>query len=211
MRSAHMSLREGDPDSAVNRAYYAMFNVARAALLNSGVPEGDLPRTHRGVIEAFRNHAVQTGRVDAELASTLSRTESLRLKADYTGSEIEFAAAERVVAHAEKFVRTVEREFGLETHTRAVAEEKDASVGRARDGDSASTPSLGASSELPARRLSPEETRQKAREDWLKNYYHKDNSPGQAVPEPDSSREQAQKGVQQPQREKDAGPDYEPE
>jgi uncharacterized protein (UPF0332 family) len=70
MRSAHMSLREGDPDSAVNRAYYAMFNVARAALLNSGVPEGDLPRTHRGVIEAFRNHAVQTGRVDAELAST---------------------------------------------------------------------------------------------------------------------------------------------
>jgi uncharacterized protein (UPF0332 family) len=34
MRSAHMSLREGDPDSAVNRAYYAMFNVARAALLS---------------------------------------------------------------------------------------------------------------------------------------------------------------------------------
>jgi uncharacterized protein (UPF0332 family) len=31
MRSAHMNLREGDPDSAVNRAYYAMFNVARRA------------------------------------------------------------------------------------------------------------------------------------------------------------------------------------
>jgi uncharacterized protein (UPF0332 family) len=88
MRSARMSLREGDPDSAVNRAYYAMFNVARAALLNSGVPEGDLPRTHRGVIEAFRNHAVQTGRVDAELASTLSRTESLRLKADYPPTSV---------------------------------------------------------------------------------------------------------------------------
>lgn len=210
MRSAHMSLREGDPDSAVNRAYYAMFNVARAALLNSGVPEGDLPRTHRGVIEAFRNHAVQTGRVDAELASTLSRTESLRLKADYTGSEIEFGAAEQVVAHAEKFVRTVEREFGLETHTRAVAEEKDASMGRARDGDSASTPNLDESSELSARRLSPEETRRKAREDWLKNYYHKNDSPSQAAPETDSKRKEAQKDMKE-QREKDAGADYDPE
>jgi uncharacterized protein (UPF0332 family) len=117
MRSAVMSLKDGDPDSAVNRAYYAMFNIARAALLKAGVPEGDLPRTHRGVIEPFRNHAVQTGRVDPELASTLSRTESLRLKADYTGSEIEFAAAERVVSHAETFFRTVRQEFGLEGHT----------------------------------------------------------------------------------------------
>jgi len=117
MRSAVMSLKDGDPDSAVNRAYYAMFNIARAALLKAGVPEGDLPRTHRGVIEAFRNHAVQTGRVDPDLASTLSRTEALRLKADYTGSEIEFAAAERVVSQAEVFFRTVRQEFGLEGHT----------------------------------------------------------------------------------------------
>ena len=61
MRSAHMNLREGDPDSAVNRAYYAMFNVARAALLNVGMPEGDLPRTHRGVIEAFRTTRYKPG------------------------------------------------------------------------------------------------------------------------------------------------------
>jgi uncharacterized protein (UPF0332 family) len=61
-----------------------MFNVARAALLNAGVSEAELPRTHRGVIEAFRIHGVQTGRIDSELASSLSRTESLRLKADYT-------------------------------------------------------------------------------------------------------------------------------
>jgi len=60
---------------------------------------------------------VQTGRVDSELASTLSRTESLRLKADYTGSEIEFAAAERVVLQSEFFFRTVRQEFGLEGHT----------------------------------------------------------------------------------------------
>jgi uncharacterized protein (UPF0332 family) len=53
IRSAHLSLRDGDPDNAVNRSYYAMFNVARAALLNAGVSEAELPRTHRGVIEAL--------------------------------------------------------------------------------------------------------------------------------------------------------------
>jgi uncharacterized protein (UPF0332 family) len=42
---------------------HAMFNVARAALLNAGVSEAELPRTHRGVIEAFRIHGVQTGRI----------------------------------------------------------------------------------------------------------------------------------------------------
>jgi hypothetical protein len=136
----------------------------------------------------------------------------LRLKADYTGSEIEFGAAEKVVTQAEKFVRTVEREFGLETHTKTVAEEKDASIGRVRDGDSTfSTASLGDSSAPAARRLSPEDTRRKAREDWLKNYYHKNDSPDQAAPETDSSRKEAQKDVKQPQPEKDAGADYDPE
>ena len=51
---ARLSLENEDPDSAVNRAYYAMFNIARAALLEAGVAEGELPRTHRGISEAFR-------------------------------------------------------------------------------------------------------------------------------------------------------------
>jgi uncharacterized protein (UPF0332 family) len=48
------------------------------------------------------------------MASSLSRTENLRLKADYTGTEIDADVAREVVAHAETFVRTVERVFGLE-------------------------------------------------------------------------------------------------
>jgi len=41
---ARLSLDNEDPDSAVNRAYYAMFNISRAALLKAGVAEGELPR-----------------------------------------------------------------------------------------------------------------------------------------------------------------------
>lgn len=53
IRSAHLTLQAGDPDTAVNRAYYAMFNIARAALLSAGVPEGDLPRFVRSVQKEF--------------------------------------------------------------------------------------------------------------------------------------------------------------
>ena len=114
MRIAVLSLENKDPDSAVNRAYYAMFNVTRAALLKCGVPEGQLPRTHRGVSGAFRQHAVLPGRIHSELASLLGRAESVRLMADYTGKEIAPAAAAELVKEAERYVTTLERAFGLE-------------------------------------------------------------------------------------------------
>ena len=60
-----------------------MFDIARAALLRAGVAEDKLPRTHGGVIEAFRSHAIDSGQIDRQLAAQLSRTESLRIKADY--------------------------------------------------------------------------------------------------------------------------------
>ena len=89
LKSARHNLTDGDYDSAVNRAYYAMFDIARAALLRAGVAEDKLPRTHNGVIEVFRHHAVQSGLMDRQLAGELSRTVSLRIKADYTDLEME--------------------------------------------------------------------------------------------------------------------------
>ena len=46
MQIARLSLENEDPDSAVNRAYYAMFNISRAALLKAGVAE---PWNQRGI------------------------------------------------------------------------------------------------------------------------------------------------------------------
>jgi uncharacterized protein (UPF0332 family) len=57
-------LQDRDPDGSVNRSYYAMFDIARAALLSAGVREDELPRTHSGVIGAFSKQAVQSGRID---------------------------------------------------------------------------------------------------------------------------------------------------
>ncbi len=78
LKVARLALNAGDNDSAVSRSYYAMFDIARAALLRAGVTEDKLPRTHSGVIEAFHSHAVRSGQIDRQLAAQLSRTESLQ-------------------------------------------------------------------------------------------------------------------------------------
>jgi hypothetical protein len=177
-------------------------------VLSEGVPEAELPRMHRGVIEAFRIHAVQTGRIDPELASSLSRTENLRLKADYTGAEIDAGVAKEVVAHAEKFVRTVERVFGLEGRS------KDAGVndvsGRL-DRASQHEPSIDPAEPGGgfARRPSIEETQRQAAENWRRNYYDKRNeTPGSEQESTDSE----QNIIENDERHKrDTGMDFDPE
>lgn len=114
LRSARLDLRDGDSDGAVNRSYYAMVNAAQAALLSSGVPEDALPKTHSGLISAFGERAVKSGKVDPELGRAIRKTESLRLRADYTGVELDLTAAEKALAGAERFVQSVEQAFGLQ-------------------------------------------------------------------------------------------------
>ncbi len=167
LKVARLALNAGDNDSAVSRSYYAMFDIARAAILRAGVTEDLLPRTHSGVIEAFRNHAVQSGLIDRQLATQLSKTESLRIKADYTGTELESAEATEVVARAELFVQTVERVFSLDGASLATEYQSPAP----KDGDQVSESGVAVSeiekiSTIPEP-LSLEEIRRQARENWL--------------------------------------------
>jgi len=114
MRSARLGLDDGDPALAIDRAYFAMFNIARAALLCAGVPEERLPYEHKELIAAFRQYSVQTGQIDRDLAGVLNKTENLRLQADYTGADIDPQFAAEAVRRAEVFVRTIERTFALQ-------------------------------------------------------------------------------------------------
>ncbi len=165
LKSARLVLDSGDYDSAVSRSYYAMFDMARAVLLRAVVTEDKLPRTHSGVIEAFRNHAIQSGRIDQELATQLSRTESLRMTADYTGDEIAPTDATETVRSAEGFVQTLERVYGLDESTLIKEFENRAS----KRGDGVSEPSIIAESRVDTN-LDPvhlEDLRRQARENWL--------------------------------------------
>jgi len=110
--SANVLLGAGDADGACNRAYYAMFDAARAALLASGAPvEAEVARTHNGLISAFSLHLVKTGRVPVELGKALNRAEELRLAADYKGDSIDKEDAAWAVSQAQAFVQAMQATF----------------------------------------------------------------------------------------------------
>ena len=110
--SARVLLDTGDAYGACNRAYYAMFDAARAALLASGAPvEPEIARTHSGLISAFSLHLVKTGQVPVELGKALNKVEDLRLVADYKGDPIENEEAGWAVQQAEVFIHAMQSRF----------------------------------------------------------------------------------------------------
>ena len=110
--SAKLLLDAGDADGACNRAYYAMFDAARAALLASGAPvPAEIAKTHSGLISAFSLHLVKSGRVPVEFGKSLNKAEELRLIADYKGDPIESDAASWVVSEAHSFVQKMQDTF----------------------------------------------------------------------------------------------------
>jgi uncharacterized protein (UPF0332 family) len=110
--SAKVLLDTGDADGACNRAYYAMFDAARAALLASGAPvEPEIARTHNGLISAFSLHLVKTGRVPVALGKALNRAEELRLLADYKGDPVDDENAGWAVLQAQVFVEAMQITF----------------------------------------------------------------------------------------------------
>lgn len=103
--SACALLGLGDVDGAANRAYYGMFDAARAALLVTGsTVSSEVARTHSGLIGAFGHHLVKTGRVSKEHGRLLNRAHEVRLIADYNGDSVEAEDALLLVSQAEIFV-----------------------------------------------------------------------------------------------------------
>jgi uncharacterized protein (UPF0332 family) len=106
--SAELLLADGDVEGACNRAYYAMFDAAHAAILHVD-PEADLGqiRTHRGLIAAFGQRLVKTSMLDVTLGRSLNQVERLRLLSDYTGEAVEVDAARQALVQARDFVKSI--------------------------------------------------------------------------------------------------------
>ena len=112
LTSAHTLLRDGDADGACNRAYYAMFDAARAALLASNAPvPPEIAKTHSGLIAAFSLHLVKPGLIPIELGRSFNKAEDLRLVADYRGDAISAEDSLWVVQQAQAFVEQIDARF----------------------------------------------------------------------------------------------------
>ncbi len=99
---------------ACSRAYYAMFNAARAMLLMKG-HRREAAKTHKSVLRLFSLEFVQTGAFDAELARALRRAADARHMADYEGGVSEEEAAQIMVV-LDAFMSAVETALAQEGH-----------------------------------------------------------------------------------------------
>ncbi len=110
LASARILLDADDSDGATNRACYAMFDAAIAALSWAGVGAAqDQPKTHVGLIGSFGLHLVRSGRLPAELGCSLNRVQELRLAGDYTAEPVPLEKAAWAIQEADAFVLEIPR------------------------------------------------------------------------------------------------------
>ena len=103
--SAQLLLDARDADGACNRAYYAMFDAARGALIGSGaVPNVLEIKTHAGLIAMFSLHMIKTGLVDIDSSKHLNQVQEMRLIADYLGDGIDLVKAQVAIDMAKDFI-----------------------------------------------------------------------------------------------------------
>jgi uncharacterized protein (UPF0332 family) len=95
-------------DGACSRAYYAMFNAARALLITEGIDPGSI-KTHKTVQRLFSLHFVGRDSFDADDGRALRRAGESRNLADYDDVNIGRTRAQAVVETMEKFMATAER------------------------------------------------------------------------------------------------------
>ncbi|MGP0059344.1 MAG: HEPN domain-containing protein [Beijerinckiaceae bacterium] len=109
---ARLLLAANDTEGACNRAYFAMFDAAHAALLakSPDVPEAST-KTHHGLISAFGKYLVLGKHVEPALGSALNKVQRLRQVADYTGDPVSHEDAIWAVEQAEAFVDAMRAKF----------------------------------------------------------------------------------------------------
>lgn len=123
LRSAELSYEHGLHSSCINRAYYAAFQAAVAALLQAGLPvhrerDGRIP--HDLVSSSFAGLLVYRRKLyDAKFRRLLEDLFKERVKADYRPVHISERAANQGLRRARDLVEAVGRKWaGEETDGR---------------------------------------------------------------------------------------------
>jgi uncharacterized protein (UPF0332 family) len=104
LSDAELLLENGSVEATVNRGYYAVFQIARAALL----AKEESPNTHSGVIRRFGYHFVRTGELPNEVGDTLTTAQSMRGRADYDApADLDQEDAASLVEDAHRFPKVI--------------------------------------------------------------------------------------------------------
>ncbi|MBI5886717.1 MAG: HEPN domain-containing protein [Deltaproteobacteria bacterium] len=104
IRSAKLLMGDKDYESAVSRAYYAMFFAVSGLLLTKGLSAS----THKGVFSAFGEHFVKPGLFKKEFSKALMRAFEKRQVGDYEYTyTITHDEASAVIEDAERFLDAI--------------------------------------------------------------------------------------------------------
>ncbi len=101
LHDSDLLLKNNSSESAVSRAYYAMYYMAKALLFDIDVN----PKTHQGVVMMFGKHFIKTEIFEKVYGNILSKALNQRIIGDYEiGTGIEMDLATEIVDEAHKFV-----------------------------------------------------------------------------------------------------------
>ena len=106
LATAHDNIGQGYSRAAVNRAYYAVFHMASAALFSQGIQR----RKHSGIESAFSQFLVKPGHIEPEFSRIYQQARRLREEADYAEMvNFDQTTAQQTVINAERFVDRIEQ------------------------------------------------------------------------------------------------------
>jgi uncharacterized protein (UPF0332 family) len=105
LAAARLLLASGDPEGACNRAYYAMFHAAHAALrvVRTDAPDA-VYKSHHSLIAAFGRHVILSANMDPAWGRALNQVQQSRALADYVGDPLSLDNGTWAVTQAEAFV-----------------------------------------------------------------------------------------------------------
>ena len=105
LASAQTMLDHGYAGGACNRAYYAMFDAARAALRTRGL--GNRIKSHAGIASLFSLQFVKDGPLPSDLGRIFRSAERARYDADYLDDPVPIDEAKVAVANAKAFLAAI--------------------------------------------------------------------------------------------------------
>jgi uncharacterized protein (UPF0332 family) len=94
--AARILIAAGSCDAAVNRAYYAIFDLAKAVLKEID-PKLIDAKNHATILRRFSGHVVKPGIVDVEAGRILTGALQVRLVADYEETSLLRPEAEKIL------------------------------------------------------------------------------------------------------------------
>ena len=114
LEEAKLLIAANKTEGASNRAYYAMYAAAHAALLAVGRELSDaLIKTHSTLIAEFGKSLVLGGHIDAHFGRAFNRAHDIRLLADYNAEPPSIEDAKWLVDQADAMLAAIKEKFSL--------------------------------------------------------------------------------------------------